>query len=51
MLNNGDTVRFSPGTYNGNIDFKGKAIIVTSGATSFASASSIVIHGSGVVQL
>src|SRR5436309_506423 len=33
---NGDTVLVAPGTYNENIDFKGKAITVTSsgGATS-----------------
>ncbi len=30
---NGDTVLVSPGTYNENIDFKGKNITVTSGAT------------------
>ncbi|HEY0306941.1 MAG TPA: hypothetical protein VGB94_02170, partial [Acidobacteriaceae bacterium] len=30
---NGDTVLVSPGVYTENIDFKGKAITVTSGAT------------------
>ncbi|WP_084080534.1 right-handed parallel beta-helix repeat-containing protein [Edaphobacter aggregans] len=44
---NGDTVLVSPGTYNENIDFKGKAITVTSGATSFSGASAIIINGSG----
>jgi parallel beta-helix repeat protein len=42
---NGDTVLVSPGTYNENIDFKGKAITVTSGAKSFADAASTVING------
>jgi parallel beta-helix repeat protein len=47
LARSGDTVLVAPGTYNDNIDFKGKAITVTSGATSFADASSTVIHGSG----
>lgn len=42
---NGDTVLVSPGTYNENIDFKGKAITVTSAAKSFADAASTVING------
>jgi parallel beta-helix repeat protein len=42
---NGDTVLVSPGTYNENIDFKGKTITVTSGAKSFADAASTVING------
>jgi parallel beta-helix repeat protein len=42
---NGDTVLVSPGTYNENIDFKGKAITVTSGAKRFADAASTVING------
>ncbi len=43
---NGDTVLVAPGTYNENIDFKGKAVTVTSGAKSFADAASTVINGS-----
>jgi parallel beta-helix repeat protein len=42
---NGDTVLVSPGTYNENLDFKGKAITVTTGATSFADATTVVING------
>lgn len=42
---NGDTVLVSPGTYNENLDFKGKAITVTSGATSFAGAGRTVVSG------
>ena len=43
----GDTVLVSPGTYDENINFKGKAITVTSGASSFADtlASSTFISG------
>lgn len=44
---NGYTVLVSPGTYNENIDFKGKSITVTSGATSFAGAASTIIQGVG----
>src|SRR5271168_3437186 len=36
---NGDVVLVAPGTYNENIDFKGKAITVTSGATSYSGAN------------
>lgn len=43
----GDTVMVSPGIYNENINFKGKAITVTSGATSFAGATSTIINGIG----
>ena len=43
---NGDTVLVSPGTYNENLNFKGKAIIVTSGATSFTEATATIINGS-----
>ena len=43
---NGDTVLVSPGTYNENIDFKGKAITVTSGAKQFSDAAATVINGS-----
>ena len=34
--NNGDTVLVSAGTYSENLDFMGKAITVTSGATSYS---------------
>ena len=48
----GDTVLVAAGTYNENIDFKGKAITVTSGAQSFAEAASTIINvvgdGAGV---
>ena len=47
MAQNGDTVLVSPGTYNENIDFKGKNITVTSGATSFAAASSVILNAAG----
>lgn len=43
--NNGDTVLVDPGTYNENIDFKGKAITVTSGATTYSGATSTIISG------
>jgi parallel beta-helix repeat protein len=43
--NNGDTVLVSPGTYNENLDFKGKAITVTTGATSFADATTVIVNG------
>ncbi|WP_213804981.1 Ig-like domain repeat protein [Granulicella sp. dw_53] len=43
----GDTVLVSPGTYNENIDFRGKAITLTSGAKSFTdtSTTSTIING------
>jgi hypothetical protein len=41
---NGDTVLVSPGTYQESIDFKGKAIIVTSGATSSEGAAATIIQ-------
>ena len=46
--NNGDTVLVAPGTYNENIDFKGKAIVITSGAKAFSDSSvgSTIINGS-----
>jgi parallel beta-helix repeat protein len=46
--NNGDTVLVAPGTYNENIDFKGKAIVLTSGAKAFSDSSvgSTIINGS-----
>jgi len=37
--NNGDTVLVSPGSYAVNLDFKGKAITVTTGATSYTDAA------------
>ncbi len=40
---NGDTVLVAPGTYNENIDFKGKAITVTSSG----GAASTIIDGGG----
>jgi nitrous oxidase accessory protein NosD len=42
---NGDTVLVSPGTYNENLDFKGKAITVTTGAKSFADANTVIVNG------
>jgi hypothetical protein len=42
---NGDTVLVAPGTYNENLDFKGKSITVTTGATSFADATAVVVNG------
>jgi parallel beta-helix repeat protein len=45
--NNGDTVLVAPGTYNENIDFKGKAITVTSSA----GAATTIIDGGGVLGL
>ena len=42
---NGDTVLVSPGVYNENLDFKGKAITVTTGATSFTDATTVVVNG------
>ena len=42
---NGDTVLVAPGTYNENIDFKGKGITVTSGATSYAGATATIVNG------
>jgi parallel beta-helix repeat protein len=42
---NGDTVLVSPGTYDENLDFKGKAITVTTGAKSFADASTVIVNG------
>jgi parallel beta-helix repeat protein len=42
--NNGDTVLVAPGTYTENIDFKGKAITVTSGATSYSGAAATILQ-------
>lgn len=36
---NGDTILVSPGTYTENLDFKGKAVTVTTGARSFTDSS------------
>lgn len=44
---NGDTVLVSPGTYTENLDFKGKAITVTSGAKSYSDATSTILNGVG----
>jgi parallel beta-helix repeat protein/putative cofactor-binding repeat protein len=44
---NGDTVLVAPGTYKENIDFKGKGITVTSGATSYSGAAATVITAAG----
>lgn len=41
---NGDIVLVAPGTYKENIDFKGKAVTVTSGAKSSADAASTIIQ-------
>lgn len=43
--NNGDTVLVSPGTYNENIDFKGKAITVSSGASDLTGATTTILNG------
>jgi parallel beta-helix repeat protein len=42
---NGDTVLVSSGTYNENIDFKGKAITVTSGGSGTESATVTILNG------
>jgi len=42
----GDTVLVAPGTYQEALDFKGKAIVVTSGAKSSAEAVNTVLLGS-----
>ncbi len=44
---NGDTVLVSFGIYNENIDFKAKAITVTTGAKSYSDATSIILNGLG----
>lgn len=43
---NGDTVLVASGTYNENIDFKGKAITVTSGASDVSAATMVILNGS-----
>ena len=47
LANDGDTVLVAPGTYVENLDFKGKAIAVTSGATSYMEASATILNGIG----
>ncbi len=44
---NGDTVLVAPGTYNENLNFEGKAISVTTGATKFSdpAVQSTIING------
>jgi parallel beta-helix repeat protein len=42
---NGDIVLVSPGTYTENINFNGKAITVTSGATTAAGSAFTIIQG------
>ena len=44
-VNSGDTVLVAPGTYNENIDFKGKSITVSSGATDQSGAAATIING------
>lgn len=44
---NGDTVLVAPGTYNENIDFQGKSIMVTSESSSRGGAANTIIVGSG----
>ncbi len=41
----GDTVLVSPGVYSENIDFLGKGIVVTTGATDVSGATSTLIQG------
>jgi parallel beta-helix repeat protein/putative cofactor-binding repeat protein len=48
---NGDTVLVAPGTYKENIDFKGKGITVTSGATSYSGAAATVISAASYGSL
>ena len=43
----GDTVLVAPGTYAESLDFKGKNIIVTSGAKSYADADSVILQQVG----
>jgi parallel beta-helix repeat protein len=41
---NGDTVLVAPGTYNENLNFKGKAVNVTSGVTTYTGAAATIIN-------
>ncbi len=45
VAHDGDTVLVSPGTYNENVDFKGKAITVTSGASGTDAATATILNG------
>lgn len=47
LAQNGDIVLVAPGTYNENLDFKGKSIEVTSNATDSTGAATTIIKGSG----
>ena len=47
LASNGDTVFVSPGVYAENLDFRGKAITVTSGATTYQGASATILNGVG----
>ena len=44
---NGSIVLVAPGTYTENLDFKGKSITVTSGATTYAAAAGTILQGTG----
>src|SRR6266699_6519169 len=45
---NGDLILVNPGVYNENINFKGKAIVVSStNAADVSVVRSTIIHGSG----
>ena len=46
LAKNGDTVQVAHGTYNENIDFLGKNIIVTSGAKNSDEAEQTVLNAS-----
>ena len=43
-IENGDTVLVAPGTYLENLDFKGKGITVTSGATDTSGATAVILQ-------
>lgn len=45
LAQNGDSVLVAPGIYNENLDFKGKNIIVTTGAKSYNDATATVLNG------
>ena len=42
---NGDTVLVAPGTYDENLNFKGKVITVTSGAKTYSDAAAAIVSG------
>lgn len=44
---NGDTVLVAPGTYAESLDFKGKGVTVTSGATDTSGASAVILQQVG----